>query len=451
MDSNFSVSRNPWLGFTNVKFAAQNGDPDAQFFVGKSFEKGFGVEKDVKKAFDWYIAAESNGNMEACFSVGQLLADGMGIPIDEVAACDWFEKAADAGHSNAQLRLAFHLFWGHGIKKDVEKAHYWGKRGLSDLQNQDPSFLYSAGQCYYYGIGVDKNLELAYNYFRTSANNSFPPAWQKLGEIFLRDRSSPMNNDKEALRYFEMASNVGFPAGQNSHGECLRDGIGLKKCLPEAFNMFERASQMGHSVALNNLGNCYSRGEGTVKNLQKAAHFWKLAADKGNVYAQYNLGISFRDGSGVPQNIDSAFDWLIRASKQSDIGKSRDAEAGLKLLTEEAFKECKGGSKERRQVQLKAIERLNQVADEGFGFGHYYLGMCFLHGWGVALDLEKAQIHFQKGAERGHKGSTEKLKSLTCEFLFHSFFFWIFWRFVSQFFGLLLRQISVQTLKPLKP
>lgn len=47
------------------KQLAEQGDADAQYKVGRMYEKGIGVTKDESMAWDWYQKAEEQGHQEA--------------------------------------------------------------------------------------------------------------------------------------------------------------------------------------------------------------------------------------------------------------------------------------------------------------------------------------------------------------------------------------------------
>lgn len=48
-----------------LKQLAEQGDADAQYKVGRMYEKGIGVTKDESMAWDWYQKAEEQGHPEA--------------------------------------------------------------------------------------------------------------------------------------------------------------------------------------------------------------------------------------------------------------------------------------------------------------------------------------------------------------------------------------------------
>ena len=68
---------------------AEQGDADAQYYLGNCYYNGEGVERDYRKAVYWYT------------------------------------KAAEQGNADAQCNLGTCYFWGNGVVKDLKKAVYW--------------------------------------------------------------------------------------------------------------------------------------------------------------------------------------------------------------------------------------------------------------------------------------------------------------------------------------
>jgi uncharacterized protein len=70
---------------------AANGDPDAQFTLGKNYER----KKDFAEAARWYRKSADQGNSYAEASLGIFYHAGKGVPRDEVQAEMWFLVALD--------------------------------------------------------------------------------------------------------------------------------------------------------------------------------------------------------------------------------------------------------------------------------------------------------------------------------------------------------------------
>ena len=80
----------------------------AQFMMGQLYGTGKpGVTHDDSTAFSWYQKSASNGEgyIEAQFYLGRCYEKGRGTSIDLVKAKEWYKKAADRGHQNAKKCL----------------------------------------------------------------------------------------------------------------------------------------------------------------------------------------------------------------------------------------------------------------------------------------------------------------------------------------------------------
>ena len=85
-----------------LKTAAEQGDADAQFFLGSIYASGAGIPEDDAKAVYWYRKAAEQGYVSAQNSLGLMYAKGAGIPEDHMQAYAWFSVAAAQGYDDAQ-------------------------------------------------------------------------------------------------------------------------------------------------------------------------------------------------------------------------------------------------------------------------------------------------------------------------------------------------------------
>ena len=81
--------------------AAEQGEPVAQYCIGIMYENGDGVEKDYKKAKEWYEKSAKQGNVEALVSLAIMYEEGKGVEPDFKKAISWYKKAAKAGYAGA--------------------------------------------------------------------------------------------------------------------------------------------------------------------------------------------------------------------------------------------------------------------------------------------------------------------------------------------------------------
>ena len=110
----------------NLLLKAKQGDPDAQFALGRCYWKGFGVPEDYGQAAYWYRKAAEQDNDHAMYYLAQMYCHGGSVvPQDYEQAVYWFRQAAEKGNSYAQFYLGSCYDNGKGVPKDKQEAIYW--------------------------------------------------------------------------------------------------------------------------------------------------------------------------------------------------------------------------------------------------------------------------------------------------------------------------------------
>ncbi|MDH3514281.1 MAG: sel1 repeat family protein, partial [Gammaproteobacteria bacterium] len=98
----------------------------AQYAIGRLYEKGNGVERDLETAISWYQKAADRGHADSEYRLAVGYAYGMGIARDEAKALSWLRRAANHGQKRAQKVLAQAYKEGRlGLAADPEQAQYW--------------------------------------------------------------------------------------------------------------------------------------------------------------------------------------------------------------------------------------------------------------------------------------------------------------------------------------
>ena len=107
---------------------AAAGDPVAQFYIGKMYAEGRGIEKDEVQGVKWYRKSAEQGYAKAENNLGVMYEYGTGVAKDEDEAARWYRKAADQGFPQAQTNLGGLYEAGQGVVKDLSKAVGWYRR-----------------------------------------------------------------------------------------------------------------------------------------------------------------------------------------------------------------------------------------------------------------------------------------------------------------------------------
>lgn len=118
--------------FAEYQAAAENGDPEAQAFIGSHILYQ-GEYKDKARATELLRKAANQGHKEAMFNVGRLY-DGIGSfyfgpeweDNDLATAADWYMKSAKKGYQPAYKFLADMYAEGEGVPQNWRNAYFWG-------------------------------------------------------------------------------------------------------------------------------------------------------------------------------------------------------------------------------------------------------------------------------------------------------------------------------------
>ncbi len=173
--------------------AAEKGDPEGQYMLGRMYRlvEGKGKDKVPLKACEWYEKAANQGHVEAQYELGGCYFfegyDGPGnadSKQDETLkpaekACDWYEKAAVQGHQQAQIKIAKCYGYGDvwGVKENHAKAVEWNEKIAARVNDKgrlakreaisamlDNGYFYKRG-----GFGLEQNGQKAVEWFEKAA------------------------------------------------------------------------------------------------------------------------------------------------------------------------------------------------------------------------------------------------------------------------------------------
>ncbi len=147
--------------------AAEQGNANAQYYLGSMYEMGEGVPKNNAQAFHWYKLAGDNGNSAGQARAGWMSYQGQGVPKNFVEAFRWFRLAAEQGHTGAMNMLGSMYFSGTGVPQDSGKAY--------KLWSLTASQEHSTGQfnlgIFHRGEGSSQGNVLAYMWFELSSSH----------------------------------------------------------------------------------------------------------------------------------------------------------------------------------------------------------------------------------------------------------------------------------------
>ena len=126
---------------------AEQGNAEAQGWLGEYYLHGLGVTEDLKTAKKWFTLAAKQGDAESQRWLGEIYYFGDDrLPIRLKTSKKWFTLAAEQGHAKAQFWLGYMHLEGEGEPIDLKTAKKW----LTLAANQDRvDAQYELGEIYW--------------------------------------------------------------------------------------------------------------------------------------------------------------------------------------------------------------------------------------------------------------------------------------------------------------
>ncbi|MEZ6020191.1 MAG: SEL1-like repeat protein [Planctomycetota bacterium] len=240
-----------------IRQAAFDGVPDAQYELGCAYAEGLGVPRNPRTALRWFLKSAEQGHAEAQTAVGYCYLNGEGTAGDDDQAVLWLRRALESGSTDARRYLTGCRIYGQGMPAEFEA-------GLAEAEElfastEDPEYAYLLA-C----------------------------AWSDL-----RD------DESRAQSWHERAAALGHDESMVWMGYYHRYGIGVPRDLKLAFEWYQRAAEAGNEAGLENIAVCYQHGEGVPQDLELAYDYRRQAAERGFSVSRRWLGKHLIHGAGV--------------------------------------------------------------------------------------------------------------------------------------------------------
>ena len=107
------------------RLAAEQGEADAQSWLGLMYSLGHGVTQSNVEACRWFRLAAEQGEPWAQYRLGMMYEKGHGVGQDYAEAFRLFRLAAEQDEAGAQRQLGDMYEFGWGIEKNIPMARHW--------------------------------------------------------------------------------------------------------------------------------------------------------------------------------------------------------------------------------------------------------------------------------------------------------------------------------------
>ncbi len=444
--------------------AAELGNVDAQYEIGKFYESGLGVEENIEEAKKWLEKAADKGHPGAIYSLQYMTDPDFSkkykarteeenakirddlihahelyyIDHNYEEAIKWYEKAAEKNNTDAQYYIGKMYYEGKGVPADYGKAFEWCEKSA---MWRNPNALFLLGEMYFNGKGVNQDYQKAFESYEKAAKLDNIDAQVELGEMYFGGKGIKQDY-KKAFEWCKKTRNLSNVSRYNL-GFMFEYGKGTEQDYYKAFEMYKKAAECGNKKAVEwfidkaengdldaqyQLANLYKYGYGTKVDEVKAKELYekvfpsyKKAATEGDPKAQYILGTMYYNGFGVELNYETAFKWYEESAKQGnasaqfDLGKLYDYGLGIEKDEEKAlewfvkaaeqgnpdFQSYLGNLYRNEGDYEKALNWFEKAASQGDDYSQNTLGNMYFDGIGVEQDYEKALAWYKKAECNG--------------------------------------------------
>ena len=410
----YAVERNFKEAFFWGKKAADEGNEESQYGIGRMYLNGDGVTQNRTEAFTWFKRAADRGQVDAKFELGLMYLNGDGVIQNRTEAFKWFKRAADKGQVDAKFELG--LMYYNGVDGQIDYLNAVKYLTPFAEQNDEEAIrvlfkIFSSG-----GYGVPKNLEKAAQYFNLLPDEE-------------KYQLSNQKNETGVTNTWHNALASMFTLGLCAIGYKLLPGAtktkdftnrGPKKSKIKEGRKKQEALNNQYAIEQYNLACSFFEKQDVCLNqadLEQALISLIRAADLGHIDAQFQLGIIFHKGQGVRQDFKEAFEWFERAADQGH----PEARCSLALM----YLKGEGVNKDLK----KAASEFKQAEKKGCLDASYFLSNMNFEGIGIRKNINNGIKLLKKAADKGHKKSQFKLAFLYEEGVFcdkdlHKASFW---------------------------
>ncbi|MGN0187296.1 MAG: tetratricopeptide repeat protein [Paludibacteraceae bacterium] len=268
------------------------------------------------------------------------------------------------------------------------------------------------------------------------ANQGDVKAMHQIGRFYYLG-DSVKQNYKEAVQWYTIAADKGYPNSQNNLAICYLSGNGVSVNIEKAMQLLHLAAAKNLPNAMHILANVFGDKDNVVYNPDSCFYWDKRAADLDFTISQYRLSLYYEHGFGTESNEQQALVWALQAAQKGyaeaeeqvvhlymdgrDIEK--DDEALLYWLQQAASHGrlfcvtylgiCyQQGTLTLPIDKTKAFELFKQAAEQEYAWGQYELANCYRYGRGCLQDKALALYWYEQAAIQGFETAVQALQEI---------------------------------------
>ena len=223
------------------------------------------------------------------------------------------QQQAAAGDREAQFQLAECYRTGKELEQDWELAYQWYKKSAE--QDYTPA-MHALSLCLIDGYGTEKNPQEGIKILTTCAERGYMKSIHAIINVYMFGREGIEKNLNVAKKWAKIGAEQGDVACMSTYGVLLLVPA-YGTCQTEEGKMWlQKAAQAGDAVAQYELGAMYYLGNyGENKDYVAAKYWLSLASEQNHAIATFVLGLIYYKGLDVEQNMEKFVQLCLKSAQ----------------------------------------------------------------------------------------------------------------------------------------
>ena len=373
-----------------------------QYRIGKQYNGGWGTEKDVQKAIQWF---ENSDTDYARYALGNIYYCGDDVEQDYEKAFQIFQGISNSAFAEQKKAVMYEYGQGTeinlGAAENSYKNAFDGFLSMDRKLEGDPLSQYQIGKMLYTGKGCEQNTEKAISYLEKSAEGKNVPAQLLLSQIYIKydiREKLPV-----ALGYLtELAEKGDNEIAQYALGKLFISDEKLKD-INKGVGYLKAAEEKGNTYAKILLGKVYLDLDSGIYDVEQGVRYLTELVEAGNEYACYYLGKEYVRKESPYYNEAKGVQYLERAKEQgNDRAKYFVGKIYLDKISSEYSPEL-------------GLQYMTELAESGNEYAQLKLGFEYLKGENVERNIFSSYNYFSQAAAQGNQLAENMMLDLSTE------------------------------------
>lgn len=254
------------MNLFDLKQAANDGVPEAQFVIGILYQNGFGCPQNKDKAAEWYGRAAKQGFAAAQYSLAALKTSTFKVETSILERKKNLRVKSLGGNPIS----AFKLFL------SAAREGFWPALG-------------AIATCFEFGMGTKSSLRMAFSWAKKAADAGYTQCDVQVASMYHEGRGTKVN-EKQALYYYKRAANRGNGLAAFSIAHIYRSKKPSRHRDTQIVAWLRRSAELNYIGAHSELYWVYSEGlYGQSVNAKKAYKHQVLASELTEALTMNNL------------------------------------------------------------------------------------------------------------------------------------------------------------------